>query len=31
MPSWDAIAKIMKATDGDVTANDFAAAVESAQ
>lgn len=31
MPSWDAIAKIMKATDGEVTANDFAATVESAQ
>ena len=28
MPSWEAIGKIMKATDGEVTANDFAAAVE---
>lgn len=31
MPSWDAIGKIMKATGGDVTANDFAPSSEAAQ
>ena len=31
MPSWDAIGKIMKATGGDVTANDFAAKAEAQQ